>query len=942
MRRAYGCGLKFRNPSPHLLQKLFTLLLWGAGVKSFLIIACALFAQHVLASVPEPSFVIYGQVLSSGAQVQQTGMVVSARYSGNHLAESSLTQENNHEFVLEVPLEANIGTRDIYKARVGDVISLQIAGVVVANIQISDRGVTVFQNLNLPENFDSDGDGIYDSMEIADGKNPNDPNDPVAFGNLDLDGDGLSNGLEFLTGTYDPFGDYDGDGFSNQHEYTVGVNPNNAQIMPKQQPSAGQYAALHVHLNAVTFLQNDIGENLTWDEQVNGQPTTVLPIFWNEDLNLDLLVATNQGKVFWLQGNELGQYLSPSLLSLFSLPVGGAIRLGLSNIDGINAQELWAFSHVNNKLYSYQRSPVDQPYGGTLWFDASLPKIDGNLIMADLNNDGAMDLLATGVDVAAENVVSDTLVQLTGNWDGYTLGFNAPIQLAQEAYISNSPIALLENIGEVGFDKNKDIVIKTTDQKLQLNLSFNGYNQAAVADSLQIALVTQESATVTASLFNQGIQLDTENGNTPFAMANLNSDGLDTTDLLQYMGNSVTNSYQFRLVAGVVNTKESDGDGIYDFKDLNATDANSPLPNGQQDFDQDGIPYGVDGNHSGLEDFDNDGMNDAFEISNGLSPQDPNDASSDADGDGRSNYEEFQDGTNPQAKTSVVTQDARMITSVHAFDSGASDMLLMNQEIAISSQSSPSVKIYNLNNLSQMRTLQVSDNNGVAKMINQGNLLVMGNVSGSVEIWDANSGIRLAKFDKNNSSVTDLAIDGTTLYALHADGYFYQYNIETLSYVGHWQIYDGFLTSILARNNMLYIQASNPEKIMFVWDASKQEVIYSISGNAECCEKVVAELSGDTLILANSYSGSGIYATNIGNLNSQQVVSDIDISAVRSLNSTLYVGRKSGVIERYSSVDGSFQGRVAAPYSQVREIELINGGFVSLHADGNVYFWDHK
>ena len=241
-----------------------------------------------------------------------------------------------------------------------------------------------------------------------------------------------------------------------------------------------------------------------------------------------------------------------------------------------------------------------------------------------------------------------------------------------------------------------------------------------------------------------------------------------------------------------------------------------------------------------------------------------------------------------------------------------------------------------------MRTLQVDDNNGVSKILSTGNLLVTGNMGGSVEMWDANSAIRLAKFEKSTASVTDMAVDGTALYVLHADGTFYQYNIETLAYVGNWKVYDGFLTSLLARNNILYLQASAPEKIMFVWDANKQEVIYNITGNAECCEKVVAELSGETLILANSYSGSGIYATDIGNLNSQEVVADIDISAARSLNNNIYVGRKSGVIERYSAVDGSFQGRVAAPYSQVREIELINGGFISLHADGNVYFWDHK
>jgi hypothetical protein len=915
-------------------------LLWGAGVKSFLILVCAFFVQVSVASVPEPSFIIYGQVLSSGTQVTQDGMIVSARYGGNHLAETTLTSANSHEFVLEIPLEANIGNRDIYKARVGDVINLQIAGESVSDVQISDRGVSVERNLLLPNSFDSDGDGINDALEIADGKNPNDPNDPVKFGNLDLDGDGISNGAEFFMGTYDPFADYDDDGYANQDEYTLASNPNNADDFPKQMPDAGQYSALHAHSSVITFLQNETGSNLTWNEAVHGKPTSLLSMYWNIDLYLDLLVATDQGKVLLLQGNADGQYTSPSLLNLSSLPVGGAVRLGFNNIDGINSKELWVFSHVSNKLYAYKRNPVGQPYGDNLWFDVALPNIDGDVVMGDLNNDGAMDLLASGVDVSAVTAVTNTLVQFNGSWDGYTLGFNAPVQLVQESYLNNSPIQILPNIGEVGFDKKQDIIIKGNDQKLSLNLSFNGYGQAALDKNLAQKLVTQETASPAASLFNQGIQLDTESGITPFLMADHDTNG--TADALMYMGISTSNAYQFRLVNGVINTKETDGDGILDYKDLNAIDANIPLINGNKDFDLDGIVYGIDGNHSGLEDGDSDGMSDAFELQNGLNPADATDAATDLDGDGRSNYEEFQDGTNPQAKTSVTTQDARLITSVRAFDTGASDIQLMNDELIVVSQTSPSVKLYNLDNLSQMRTLQVDDANGVSKVLSSGNLLITGNMGGHVEIWDADSARRLAKFEKNASSVTDMSIDGTALYVLHADGVFYQYNIQTLAYVGNWKIYDGFLTSLLARNNILYIQASNPEKIMFVWDTTKKEVIYNITGNAECCEKVVAELSGETLILANSYSGNGIFATNIGNLNSQQVVSNIDISAVRSVNGAIYVGRKSGVIERYSSTDGSFKGRVAAPYSQVREIELINGGFLSLHADGNVYFWDHK
>jgi hypothetical protein len=60
------------------------------------------------------------------------------------------------------------------------------------------------------------------------------------------------------------------------------------------------------------------------------------------------------------------------------------------------------------------------------------------------------------------------------------------------------------------------------------------------------------------------------------------------------------------------------------------------------DTDGDGIDDELD------EDDDNDGMPDAFETANGLNPLDAADASQDADGDGFTNLEEFQAGTDPQ------------------------------------------------------------------------------------------------------------------------------------------------------------------------------------------------------------------------------------------------------------------------------------------------------
>ncbi|MDP5009926.1 MAG: gliding motility-associated C-terminal domain-containing protein, partial [Crocinitomicaceae bacterium] len=85
-------------------------------------------------------------------------------------------------------------------------------------------------------NPDTDGDGVLDGTEIADGTDPNDPCDlvlasqtvtPVAtWNNLDCDNDGLTNGEEIIEGT-DPFNpDTDGDGVLDGTEITDGTDPN--------------------------------------------------------------------------------------------------------------------------------------------------------------------------------------------------------------------------------------------------------------------------------------------------------------------------------------------------------------------------------------------------------------------------------------------------------------------------------------------------------------------------------------------------------------------------------------------------------------------------------------------------------------------------------------------------------------------------------------------
>lgn len=69
--------------------------------------------------------------------------------------------------------------------------------------------------------LDSDGDGMPDVWEIANGLNPYDPTDA----GLDPDGDGLTNLQEYQLGTNPHVADTDGDGLNDGYEVQIGTNP---------------------------------------------------------------------------------------------------------------------------------------------------------------------------------------------------------------------------------------------------------------------------------------------------------------------------------------------------------------------------------------------------------------------------------------------------------------------------------------------------------------------------------------------------------------------------------------------------------------------------------------------------------------------------------------------------------------------------------------------
>ena len=95
---------------------------------------------------------------------------------------------------------------------------------------------------------DSDGDGVPDVVEVANGDDPTNANDPTANGSGDDDNDGVSNGLEALIETLGGLAvpnttlttDTDGDGISDAIEAQIGSSLTNANDPVNPGVTAGQ------------------------------------------------------------------------------------------------------------------------------------------------------------------------------------------------------------------------------------------------------------------------------------------------------------------------------------------------------------------------------------------------------------------------------------------------------------------------------------------------------------------------------------------------------------------------------------------------------------------------------------------------------------------------------------------------------------------------------
>ena len=181
---------------------------------SSLFIALVLPVQAAWALIPEPDNLVYGTVTLDGYPLTAANRDVSlvVKYAGREV--SSYTMGDNpsmlNKYLLEIPVDS-ILQRNTNALRTGDKLEIYYqvgtSSSKAAELVVDERGTTKEINLQLtsehiivgadPSAIDSDGDGISDVYEVANGMNPLNASDAA----LDNDGDGLSNLQEYMNGT---------------------------------------------------------------------------------------------------------------------------------------------------------------------------------------------------------------------------------------------------------------------------------------------------------------------------------------------------------------------------------------------------------------------------------------------------------------------------------------------------------------------------------------------------------------------------------------------------------------------------------------------------------------------------------------------------------------------------------------------------------------------